>query len=76
MRYLFVVGAAVFVTAFVTACRWRFLHPASLQSLAYAKLHAFESGHGWFFWNFKTELEVRLVFLLLYYNCIEIFTQH
>ncbi|CAN0090987.1 unnamed protein product, partial [Hapterophycus canaliculatus] len=31
--------------------------------LAYAKLNAFESGHGWFFWNFKTELEVRWDYL-------------
>ena len=45
----------------------------SFQSLAYAKLHAFESGHGWFFWNFKTELEVRVVVLFLYYlNCVHI----
>lgn len=28
------------------------------QGLAHAKIHAFEAGHGWFFWNFKTELEV------------------
>ncbi|CAM9648474.1 unnamed protein product, partial [Choristocarpus tenellus] len=30
-----------------------------MTALALAKLHAFETGHGWFFWNFKTELEVR-----------------
>eukprot|EP00903_Cladosiphon_okamuranus_P005957 g5882.t2 len=30
-----------------------------MTSLAHAKLNAFERGHGWFFWNFKTELEVR-----------------
>eukprot|EP00752_Nemacystus_decipiens_P018730 g16793.t1 len=34
-----------------------------MTSLAYAKLHAFEGGHGWFFWNFKTELEVRWDYL-------------
>lgn len=43
-----------------------FLHPPALdltrldssQNLTNAKLNAFEGGHGWFFWNFKTELEV------------------
>ncbi|CAN0122225.1 unnamed protein product, partial [Scytosiphon promiscuus] len=34
-----------------------------MTSLAYAKLNAFEAGHGWFFWNFKTELEVRWDYL-------------
>eukprot|EP00904_Undaria_pinnatifida_P005193 jgi/Undpi1/1803/HiC_scaffold_12.g05190.m1 len=34
-----------------------------MTGLAYAKLHAFEAGHGWFFWNFKTELEVRWNYL-------------
>ena len=28
------------------------------QNLAYSMLHTFDAGHGWFFWNFRTELEV------------------
>ncbi|CAN0058056.1 unnamed protein product, partial [Sphacelaria rigidula] len=36
---------------------------ARAQNLTHAKLHAFEMGHGWFFWNFKTELEVRWDYL-------------
>ncbi|CAN0360664.1 unnamed protein product [Ascophyllum nodosum] len=30
-----------------------------MTNLAYSMLHTFDAGHGWFFWNFRTELEVR-----------------
>lgn len=36
------------------------------MQLARAKLNAFDSGHGWFFWNFRTEFEPRWDFTLAY----------
>ena len=36
---------------------------AVMKSLAHKKLQAFDVGHGWYFWNFKTELEAQWSYL-------------
>ena len=38
--------------------RWR-TETLFMKALGRAKMHAFDSGHGFYFWNFKTELEDR-----------------
>lgn len=39
-----------------------------MTTLTMKSLNSFNSGHGWFFWNFRTEMEPRWSFIQAYYN--------
>ena len=43
--------------------RWGTQEDSTMTTLAHKTMNAFNKGHGWLFWNFRTELEPRWDFL-------------
>jgi len=45
---------------------WGSKEDEAMTTLTAKQLHSFNSGHGWIFWNFRTELEPRWSFIVAY----------